>query len=56
LGEIVRQQWTFNPQGSTREVEDYRVNLSQVSVLELALKPDLAPGNALATLARWNVA
>jgi hypothetical protein len=56
LGEIVRQQWTFSPQGSTREVEDYRVNLSQVSVLELALKPDLASGNALATLARWNVA
>jgi hypothetical protein len=56
LSDIVRQQWTFSPEGSTREVEDYRVNLSQVAVLELALKPDLAPGNALATLARWNVA
>jgi len=24
--EILRQQWTFSPRGSTREVEDYDVN------------------------------
>jgi hypothetical protein len=39
--EIVRQQWSFYPQGSTTEIEDYQVNLDSVSVLELALKPDL---------------
>jgi hypothetical protein len=55
LTEIVRQQWSFSPQGSTSEVEDYQVNLDGVSILELALKPDLTPENAVATLAAWRV-
>ena len=55
LTEIVRQQWSFSPQGSTSEVEDYQVNLDSVSILELALKPDLTPENAFATLAAWRV-
>ena len=42
-------------QGSTRETEDYQVNLGSVSVLELALKPDLTPTNAFATLASWRM-
>jgi hypothetical protein len=42
--------------GSTSEVEDYQVDLESVSVLELALKPDLTPGNAFSTLAKWCVA
>ena len=54
--EIVRQQWNFSPQGSTREVEDYHVLLKNLSVLELTLKPDLTPNNAFATLARCRVA
>ena len=53
--EIVRQQWSFSPQGSTSEIEDYQVNLDSVSVLELALKPDLTPANACATLASWRM-
>ena len=53
--EIVRQQWSFSPQGSTSEVEDYQVNLDSVSVLELALKPDLTPNKAFATLTAWRV-
>jgi len=53
--EIVRQQWSFSPQGSTGETEDYQVNLDSVSVLELALKPDLTPANAFATLASWRM-
>jgi hypothetical protein len=53
--EIVRQQWSFSPQGSTSETEDYQVNLDSVSVLELALKPDLTPANACATLASWRM-
>ena len=53
--EIVRQQWSFSPHGSTSEVEDYQVGLDSVSVLELALRPDLTPGNAFATLAKWRV-
>jgi hypothetical protein len=53
LREIVRQQWSFSPQGSTGEIEDYQVNLDSVSVVELALKPDLTPANAFATLGAW---
>jgi uncharacterized protein (DUF736 family) len=54
--EIVRQQWTFSPQGSTSEVEDYQVQLQNLSVLELTLKPELTLDNAFATLARCRVA
>jgi hypothetical protein len=53
---IVRQQWTFSPQGSTTEAEDYQISLRGVAVLELALKPDLTPSNAFASLARWRLA
>jgi len=56
LGEIVRQQWNFSPLGSTSEVEDYRVNLDGVSVLELTLRPDLQQNRGLASLAAWRVA
>jgi hypothetical protein len=49
--EIVRQQWNFSPSGSTVEVEDYIVDLDSVSVLELAIKPDLTRREAVATLA-----
>jgi len=56
MTEIVRQQWSFSPQGSTSEIEDYQVNLDSVSILELDLKPDLTPQNAVATLAAWRVA
>ena len=54
--EIVRQQWTFSPHGSTNEIEDYQIYLENVSILELTIKPDLAPENAVATLTRWRVA
>jgi hypothetical protein len=37
--EIVRQQWTFSPTGSTVEVEDYTVNLPDVSLIELSIDP-----------------
>jgi hypothetical protein len=56
LQEIVRQQWNFSPQGSTSEVEDYQVDLDNVSILELILMPDLSSTSAIATLAAWRVA
>ena len=49
--EIVRQQWNFSPTGSTTEVEDYAIDLNAVSVLELAIQPDLGRAEAVATLA-----
>jgi hypothetical protein len=48
--EIVRQQWNFSPPNSIREVEEYRVELSDVTVLELAIVPDISRGSARASL------
>jgi len=56
LREIVRQQWTFSPDGSNTEIENYQVDLAQVSVLELAIKPDISNGTAVAGLVAWRVA
>lgn len=53
--EIVRQQWPFSPAGSTTETEVYAVDLNGVSVLELAIRPDLHRPDAVATLASWRV-
>jgi hypothetical protein len=50
--EIVRQQYNFNPPGATREVEDYDVELSGVTILELKIVPDISGGNARASLAQ----
>jgi hypothetical protein len=40
LREVVRQQWTFSPQGATEEIEDYTVDLQGVTTLELRIDPD----------------
>ncbi len=48
--EIVRQQWNFSPLSTIREVEDYRVDLSDVTVLELVIVPDISRGTARASL------
>jgi hypothetical protein len=50
LKEIVRQQWNFSPPESRREVEQYQVDLHNVDVLELVIKPDIAGGVARASL------
>jgi hypothetical protein len=49
---IVRQEWNFNPTHTIREVEDYRVDLSDVTVLELDIVPDISRGSARASLKR----
>jgi len=56
LREIVRQQFNFNPGGSSVEVEDYHVALAGVTVLELKIVPDIGGGEALASLKRLRVA
>jgi hypothetical protein len=50
LKEIVRQQWNFSPPESIREVEEYQVDLYNVNVLELVIKPDIGGGAARASL------
>ena len=54
--EILRQQWNFGPPETIREAEDYRVELSGVTVLELAIVPDKSGGDARASLAQWHLA
>lgn len=48
--EILRQQWNFNPQGSTREKEEHHLGLSTVTIFELIIIPDIKGGDALACL------
>ena len=48
--EIVRQQWNFSPPDSVREVEEYQVELSAVTVLELIMNPNIGGGVARASL------
>ena len=48
--EIVRQQWNFSPPNSIRDVEEYRVELSGVTVLELVMVPDISGGAAHSSL------
>ena len=48
--EIVQQQWNFSPPGTVREVEDYLVDLSSVTVVELEIVPDKSGGEARASL------
>jgi len=54
--EIVRQQWNFSPQGATSETEDHRVELSEVTVLELSITPDTSGQSAFASLAQLRIA
>jgi hypothetical protein len=53
--EIVRQQWNFNLPNSMRESEEYQVGLSDVTVLELVIVPDISRGSARASLKRLRV-
>ena len=53
--EIVRQQWNFSPPTTTREVEKYQVELSEVTVLELVIVPDTSRGAARASLKSLSV-
>jgi hypothetical protein len=54
--EIVRQQYTFSPPGTTQEIEDYRVELKEVTALELKIVPDISGGSAYASLAEIGLA
>jgi hypothetical protein len=54
--EIVRQQWNFSPPGTVRENEDYTVDLSDVTVVELRILPDLSGSEARASLASLRLA
>ena len=48
--EIVRQQWNFSPPETATEVEEYQVELSNVTALELIIVPNMSGGTARASL------
>jgi hypothetical protein len=50
--EIVRQQWNFSPPDTIRELEDYRVELSGVTAIELSIVPNKSGGTGHASLAQ----
>jgi hypothetical protein len=54
--EIVRQQYNFSPPTTTREVEDYKVNLDSCAELELTIVPDLRGSAAHASIAEFRLA
>jgi hypothetical protein len=54
--DIVRQQWNFGPPETIREIEDYRVELSGVTVVELAIVSEQRRGDARASLAQLRLA
>jgi hypothetical protein len=54
--DLVRQQYTFSPKGSTSEVEDLNVDLPSATAVELTIIPDQGRGLALASLAEWRLA
>jgi hypothetical protein len=54
--EIVRQQYNFSPPDNTREVEDYEVDLTGLTVLEISISPDISGGCARASIAELRLA
>jgi hypothetical protein len=48
--EIVRQQWNFSQPETVRELQEYQVELSDVTVLELIITPDISGGMARASV------
>jgi len=54
--EIVRQQWNFSPPQMIREVEEYQVELSNATVLELIIVPNMSGGSARASLKNLRLA
>lgn len=54
--EITRQQWNFSPKGATSEIEDYKVELPAVTILELSINPDISGNNSFASLEQLRLA
>ena len=54
--EVVRQQYNFSPPGTTGEIEDYTVDLNDVTALELEIVPEIGGGATRASLSEWLVA
>ncbi len=54
--EILRQRYNFSPPHTTREIEDYGVELEGVMRLELSISPDVSGGAVCASLEQLRLA
>jgi hypothetical protein len=54
--DIVRQQWNFSPPTTVDEREDYGVELSDATALELTINPDISRSDPYASLESLQVA
>jgi hypothetical protein len=54
--EIVRQQYNFSPPTTTQELEDYAVEIHELTTLELIIVPDISERSAYASVAQLRVA
>ena len=54
--EIVRQQWNFSPPATVHEAENFTVELSGVSTLELIITPNIGGGQDHASLSQLRLA
>ena len=48
--QVLRQQWSFSPSGSTSEKEDYPVDLQEVTTIDLEIDPGRHDRKVFATL------
>jgi hypothetical protein len=56
LRPLFQQQWNFSPSGSTSQIEDYKVEIDDVLMIQLIIDPDISKGPAVATLESWRLA
>jgi len=54
--DIVRQQYTFSPPSTSREVENFHVDIDGVTALELKINPDLSGSSVRASLTQFLLA
>jgi hypothetical protein len=56
LRPLIQQQWNFSPTGTIIQIEDHKVNLYGVWMLQLIIRPVINRGPAVATMASWRLA
>jgi len=54
--EIARQQWNFNSNGSSTEIENHQLSVNDAKVIELCIIPDISNINAIASLEKFRIA
>ena len=54
--EVLRQQFNFSPNGATEEVEEYALQLEEVSAIQLRIVPSINGQPAVARVTELRVA